>query len=97
MMNNDLLKNLKVAGDPDTLDMGLLNHTIAHGTSFLAAKILEEDHDQMVCKSGAGYYIGANDAETGEPVSRDSVEYWENEEDARQALKDRSWTQRLHA
>jgi len=94
-MNRDLLQNLKIFGTPDVLDLGLLNHTIAHGTSFLAAKILEEDHDQQVCLSGGGYYIGAQNDYTGEPVARDSVEYWEREEDARQTLKDRSWTQRL--
>lgn len=96
-MSLDLLRNLKVCGVPDIRDLCLLNHTIAHGTSFLAAKVLEEDHDQQVCQSGAGYYIGANDQATGEPVARDSMEYWPAEEEAAQALKDRSWTQRLHA
>lgn len=92
-MVNDLLKNLKVFGEPDTLDLGLLNHTIAHGTSFLAAKVLEEDHDQIVCQNAAGYFIGAWDEEGC--VARDSVEYWETREEAVIVLRDRSWTQRL--
>ena len=96
-MSAQLLKNLKWFGEPDTCDKGIINHTIVHGTSFLAAKILEEDHDQMVCESGAGFYIGCNDAETGEPVARDSVEYWGTREEAIEVLKNRSWTQRLHA
>lgn len=90
-----LLKNLKVAGEPDTLDLGLLNHSITHGTSFLAAKILEEDHDQVVCQSAAGYFIGAWDDEGC--VARDSVEYWTDKSAAQEALKNKSWTQRLHA
>jgi hypothetical protein len=96
-MSAALLINLKWFGDPDTADMGIINHTIVHGTSFLAAKLLEEDHDQMVCESGAGFYIGCNDAETGEAVARDSVEYWATREEAIEVLKNRSWTQRLHA
>jgi hypothetical protein len=96
-MSAQLLKNLKWFEEPDFFDKGLMNHTIVHGTSFLAAKLLEEDHDQMVCESGAGFYIGCNDAETGEPVARDSVEYWGTREEATEILKNRSWTQRLHA
>jgi hypothetical protein len=96
-MSATLLNNLKWAGDTDTYDMGLIVHTIAHGTSFLAAKILEEDHAQKVCESGAGFYIGANDEETGEPVARDSVEYWGTREEAQASLDNKSWTQRLHA
>lgn len=91
-----LLKNLMWSGEPDIIDQGLINHTIVHGVSFLAAKLLKEEHDQIVCESGAGFYIGATD-ETGEPVARDSVEYWRTREEAIEALKDRSWTQRLQA
>lgn len=97
MPHEQLLKNLKWAEEPDVGDKGIINHTIVHGTSFLAAKLLEEDHDQAVCESGAGFYIGATDAETGEPVARDSVEYWATREGAIEALKNKSWTQRLHA
>lgn len=92
----NLMENLKFDEPVDVRDKLLLNHTIVHGTSFLAAKILEEEHDQIICHSGAGYYIGANDEETGEPVARDSVEYWPTREEAEEALKDKSWTQRLH-
>lgn len=100
MPNLSLLENLKVEGGSlGTLSLDralLLNHTIVHKTSFLAAWVLREDHDQQVCHSAAGYYIGAQDDYTGEPLARDSAEYWENEEDAQKALKDRSWTQRLN-
>ena len=96
-MSAKLLNNLKWFGDPDIQDHGIINHTIVHGISFLAAKLLEEEHDQIVCESGAGFYIGATDAETGEPVARDSVEYWGTKEEAIEVLKSRSWTQRIHA
>lgn len=92
----DLLSQLKFAEEPDVRDLLLLNHTVVHRVSFLAVKILEEEHDQIICLSGAGYYIGATDEETGEPVARDSVEYWATKEEAAKALKDRTWTQRLH-
>jgi hypothetical protein len=96
-MSATLLNNLKWSDAPNTQDNGIINHTIVHGTSFLAAKILEEDHDQIVCESGAGFYIGATDSETGEPVARDSVEYWGTREEAVKVLKDKSWTQRIQA
>lgn len=97
MPHEQLLKNLRWSRKPDVADEGIINHTIVHGISFLAAKLLEEEHDQIVCKSGTGFYIGATDEETGEPVSRDSVEYWRTKEEAFEALKNRSWTQRVNA
>lgn len=96
-MTAQLLNNLKWFSDPDTCDMGIINHTITHGTSFLAFKVLEEDHAQTVCQSGAGFYIGCTDERTGEPVARDSVEYWATREEAQTSLDNKSWTQRLHA
>ena len=73
----------------------LLNHCIAHKTSFLCASILTEERKLEVCCSSAGYYIGAIDAETGEPLSRDSMEYWLFAEPAEIALRDFTWVQRL--
>lgn len=94
-MDLQLLANLKVFGNPTIEDMALISHCVAHRTSFLAAKILQEDHEISVCQSGAGYYVGANDAKTGEPVARDSMEYWPTQAEAQLALDERSWTQRL--
>ena len=45
-------------------------------------------------RSAAGYYIGTQDAEG--PVSRESVEYFENATLAGHALETGRWTQRLH-
>ena len=45
----------------------------------------------VVLQSRAGFYIGT--AENGEPVSRESVEYWQNFDDANEALLSNSWTQ----
>ena len=46
-----------------------------------------------VLHSSAGYYIGTF---SNGPISRESVQYWDLEEEAQQALSDRSWTQRTH-
>jgi hypothetical protein len=50
-----------------------------------------------VHQSGAGFYLGAVDPETGEPIARDSVEYWPTQEAAQHALDTGEWTQRTHA
>jgi len=93
----NLMTNIRFMDEPDLEELALLNHTLTHGFSFLAVRILKEEHVQGVYQSGAGFYIGATDSETGEPVARDSVEYWSSEKEAHQALSTRSWTQRLHA
>lgn len=49
---------------------------------------------EAVCMSGAGYYIGCVDPQTGEPISRESVEYFATEEQAQRALDGGDWTQR---
>ena len=47
-----------------------------------------------VCLSFNGrYYLGTVD-ETGEPISRESVEYFSSYKDAESALKSGDWTQR---
>jgi hypothetical protein len=46
-----------------------------------------------VCESAAGYYLGTRN-EDGEPLSRQSVEYWHKRETAEAALLNGSWTQR---
>lgn len=76
----------------DLLEKELVNHCITHKTSFLAAKILEEDHPLTVCQSGAGYYLGCWD-EQG-PVSRDS-QYYPTKEAAQADLDGRCWEQRM--
>lgn len=47
-----------------------------------------------VLKSRAGFYIGTSTDEG--PYSRESVEYWHEESEAWYALKNQTWTQRLH-
>ncbi|QLG96513.1 hypothetical protein HZF02_23345 [Pseudomonas yamanorum] len=47
----------------------------------------------QVLRSAAGYYIGTADG--FEPVSRESEEYYRNEDAAKQALELNLWTQRL--
>ena len=49
--------------------------------------------DLEVCKSAAGYYLGTRD-EDGEPLSRQSVEYWRKRDAAEAALLNGAWTQR---
>ena len=53
-------------------------------------------HPLKVCRSAAGWYIGAWDPLEG-PISRDSVEYYRTEVAALAALHVRSWTQRTDA
>ena len=49
----------------------------------------------QVMQSNAGFYIGT--MEFGMPFSRESVEYWPSEQDAKDALKNNSWTQKQDA
>lgn len=51
-----------------------------------------EELEIRVLESQRGFYIGTCD-DMG-PVSRESVEYWRQERDAKQALEDNTWTQR---
>ena len=46
-----------------------------------------------VLKSAHGFYIGTTTAE-GLPLSRESVEYWDDEGQALEALGAARWTQR---
>ena len=48
-----------------------------------------------VCKSARGFYIGATDE--GEPLARDSQEYWPTREEAEHAFLTGAWTQREDA
>ena len=53
----------------------------------------------MVCKSGAGYYIGTmlyDSMDMAVPNSRDSVEYYPTYNDAEVALAKGTYTPRLH-
>lgn len=47
-----------------------------------------------VLQSGAGFYIGTRDQ--GGPVSRESQEYFPDEQAAQQSLELGRWTQREH-
>lgn len=59
-----------------------------------------DEYKLEVCKSANGYYIGtmSDDSDMGflMPNSRESVEYWSSYEDAKTALKENKWTQRLN-
>ena len=92
--SGNLLENLKTNREPTLQEKIILDHTAVHGLSFLAARYLNEEHDLVVLQSGAGFYIGAEDEDTGEPVARDS-EYFPHREQAEYALRHRTWTQRL--
>jgi len=46
-----------------------------------------------IMRSAAGFYIGTTTDE-GLPLSRESVEYWEDEDQALTALEKGAWTQR---
>ncbi|WP_176432233.1 MULTISPECIES: hypothetical protein [unclassified Vibrio] len=46
-----------------------------------------------VMRSAAGYYIGTS--EDGMPFSRESVEYFDNQSKAEEALETGNWTQRM--
>jgi len=82
------LDKIRVTRQPkDLLEHELLNHCVCHKTSFLAAKILEEDHELSVCRTSA-YFIGVY------AVSRDS-QYFATEKEAQEALDNRSWEQRM--
>jgi hypothetical protein len=47
-----------------------------------------------VCKSHNGFFLGTE--HEGEPISRESVQYWKTAEEAQEALKTAEWDQRLH-
>ncbi len=49
----------------------------------------------QVLKSGAGFYIGTG-AEDGEPVSRESRDYYKTFQLAADALQNGTWTQMEH-
>lgn len=76
------------------IDLERVKHCIENRISFLASNTFGHDVPMVACQSGAGFYLGYIDM-TG-PVSRDSQEYYGTKEEAEQALKDRSWTQRTH-
>ena len=89
-----LMNNLKTTRPPaDVVEMEFLNHCLCHGTSFLSAKLLEEDRVLQVCQNAAGIYLGYM-ADTG-PASRDSAEYFPSREAAQEALDNHDWTQRM--
>jgi hypothetical protein len=90
------LDKMKLSRGPtDTWERELLVHCVPHRTSFLAAKHegQEEDHDLEVLQNGGRWYLGTID-EAGIPLSRDS-EYFPTEEEAKEALRNYSWTQRM--
>ncbi|CDL86332.1 hypothetical protein [Xenorhabdus cabanillasii] len=61
-------------------------------TGILAAKLAGQNLPLQVISSRAGYYIGTMNEEG--PVSRESVEYFQSDKIASNALERGSWTQR---
>lgn len=88
------LAKMRLSREPeDLVEQELLNHCLCHRTSFLCAKLLEEDHPLQVLSTPAGWYLGVWPV-GGEPYSRDS-EYFPTQEEAQEALNHHAWTQRL--
>ena len=87
----------------------LTTHFNPRELSLLCRLFLRIDAPLQVCKSAAGYYIGAvgtpllidkypnHNLLVGEPLSRDSEEYYPTKEAADEALRKGLWTQRNHA
>lgn len=71
-----------------------LRRCIDNGLSYLSTQCYGHDVTLGVWQSAAGFYLGHWDS--AGPVARDSEEYWGTREEAEQALKDKSWTQRIH-
>lgn len=65
-------------------------------TGELARQIGGSRLPLQVLRSAAGYYIGT--ADEGGPYSRESAEYWPNQDAAQRALEagPHAWTQRDH-
>jgi hypothetical protein len=71
-----------------------MNQVISsHGAGALALRYCNKTLPLQVLRSAAGFYIGTADDEG--PCSRESVQYWRQEADARSALTNGHWTQRL--
>jgi len=55
--------------------------------------------DLMILRSGAGFYLGTQcydpEVEAWVPYTRESIEYWKYESDARRALTEGAWTPRV--
>ena len=83
----------------DFFEKEILGHCLIHRTSFICAKYLSEERDLQVLQSAAGFYIGCragmDDEVPGEPLSRDSQDFYSTHEDAMHDLVDRTWVQRL--
>jgi hypothetical protein len=89
------LSGMRYTREPeDLLERELINHCVSHKTSFLSAKLLEEEHQLKVCQSNAGFYLGCWDPYTMEPISRDS-QYFPTQLAALEALESRCWEQRM--
>ncbi|MGY3095019.1 hypothetical protein [Pantoea eucalypti] len=63
---------------------------------LLAKKFLNMQLPMKVMQSARGYYIGTSDPETGDPVTRESTEYFRKKIDAENALAGNLWTQKEH-
>lgn len=83
------------------MDYQKLSSPIEEGTEppkigYLAEKFGGVAYPLEVLSSAAGFYLGTFD-ESGEPYSRESVEYWSTHEQAEAALNStvaNAWTQR---
>jgi hypothetical protein len=90
-----------IAREPESLqERTELEHCFIHSTSFICAKYLFKERGLQVLRSAAGFYIGVRagieDNIPGEPLSRDSQDYYRTQEDAQFALTTRTWVQRLN-
>jgi len=65
------------------------------GRSVQYGKLAEASGEKLelqILRSAAGYYFGTKDS-VGEPISRESEDYYRTEDQAQKALKEATWTQ----
>ena len=72
-----------------------LEQARSESIGYLALTYMGQRLPLQVCRSAAGYYIGTIDVEQG-PTSRESVQYFQTNQEARDALVTGQWQQRFH-
>jgi hypothetical protein len=70
-----------------------LEQARSESIGYLALTYVGQRLPLQVCRSAAGYYIGAVDGHG--PVSRESVQYFRTNQEARDALATGLWQQRF--
>jgi hypothetical protein len=71
-----------------------LEQARSESIGYLALTHMGQRLPLQVCRSTAGYYIGTIDVEQG-PASRESVQYFQTNQEARDALVTGQWQQRF--